>query len=253
MNVDPWNIAALLLGLVAMLFAIKRECNRPAVTVSREAELVKQVEQLRNDVAALQRMLTEKQTEIDQLTKRIWQLEQAAPAEQPAPKTPKARKPLLAVAIGPDPMLEVDVAALRGIAAFQLAVLQNASKGDLEALLERHRAAGNPIRHLHIATHANHQGLAFAGGMADGLWLSKHLSGVQVLVLAGCESDRVADLLSVVPAVVSMRDEIDNRDASLFSRAFWTAIGQGQDAQAALDWAIERSPAIVAEMVDLHL
>lgn len=245
------GLAAMGISVAALVVALRRSATQPAY-VSREQELLDQIQKLRNDVAALQRMLTEKQTEIDQLTRRILQLEAAAPAMSAASPA-KQRRPLLAVALGSDGQLQVDVAALRGVAAFQLAVLRDATRADLEALLERHRAAGNPVRNLHLGMHASHQGVAFADGLADGAWLSSTLAGVEVLVLAGCESDRVGDWLSVVPAVVSMRSKLDNRDASIFSRAFWTAIGQGQDAQAALDWALERSPADVGEMVELHL
>lgn len=244
------GLGAMVVSLAALVVALRRSATLPAY-VSREQELLAEVQRLRSDVAALQRMLTEKQTEIDQLTRRIMQLESAAVAKPASPA--RRRRDLLAVALGTDTTLEVDVAALRGVAAFQLAVLADAKRADLEALLERHRAAGNPVRFLHLGMHANHQGVAFADGLADGSWLSRNLAGVEVLVLAGCESDRVGDWLSVVPAVVSMRSRIDNRDASIFSRAFWTAIGQGQDVQAALDWALERSPSDVGEMVDLHL
>ena len=253
-NVDPLTIAAIVFGIAAMLLSIKRERGRPAPVVSREQELLAQVARLRDDVAALQRMLTEKQTEIDRLTKRIQQLEALAGTSATAAAKPaRARKELLAVGLGEDAMLETDLAALRGVTAFQLAVMRNVKRADLEALLERYRANGSPIRMLHLAVHANHAGLAFADGLADGLWLSRHLAGVEVLVLAGCESDRVADLLSVVPAVISMRDEIDNRDASIFCRAFWAAVAAGQDAQGAFDDALERSPSTVAETVELHL
>ncbi len=254
-NVDPLTIAALVFGVGAMVLAIKRERGRPvqAPVVNREQELLNRVSILERDITALQRMLTEKQNEIDRLTDRIRQLERDVTPAPAAAKPARARKELLAVGLGEDAMLETDLAALRGIAAFQLAVMRNVKRADLEALLERHRANGSPVRLLHLAMHANHAGLAFSDGMADGLWLSRHLAGVEVLVLAGCESDRVADLLNVVPAVVSMRDEIDNRDASIFARAFWAAMGAGQDAQGAFDEALERSPSTVAEMVELHL
>lgn len=238
-----------------MLLSIKRERGRPAQApvVSREQELLNRVLILERDITSLTRMLTEKQNEIDRLTERIRQLERDVAQAPAAAKPARARKELLAVGLGEDAMLETDLAALRGVTAYQLAVMRNVKRADLEALLERHRANGSPIRLLHLSMHASHAGLAFADGLADGLWLSRHLAGVEVLVLAGCESDRVADLLNVVPAVVSMRGEIDNRDASIFCRAFWAAVAAGQDAQGAFDDALERSPSTVAEMVELHL
>lgn len=260
MSIDPFSAAAVVLGIVAMIFAVRRQRREDeqrklsgARYQTREQQLEARVALLERDIAGLQRMLTEKQTEIDRLKERIRQLEHGAAAQTENPPPQRQRRNVLVVGVGNDPALEVDLAALRGVAGLQLATLRNVSKASLEALLERHRANGNPVRYLHLAVHASHDGLLLADGLADGLWLSRHLAGVEILVLAGCESDRVGDLLSVVPAVISMRDEIENRDASIFSRAFWAAIAQGMDAQAALEAALERSPSTVAEMVELHL
>lgn len=261
MSVDPFSAAAVVLGIVAMIFAVRRQRRdderqklNGALYQSREQQLEARVALLERDIAGLQRMLTEKQTEIDRLKERLRQLEHGAVAPAQTENPPqRQRKNVLVVGVGSDAALEVDLAALRGVAGLQLAVLRNVSKSSLEALLERHRANGFPVRYLHLAVHASHEGLAFDDGLADGLWLSRHLAGVEVLVLAGCESDHVGDLLSVVPAVISMRDEIENRDASIFSRAFWTAIAQGLDVTAALDEALSRSPSQVSEMVELHL
>lgn len=264
MKIDPSDFIAafaVVVGIVALVLSVHRQrrdderrARNGATYQSREKQLETRVALLERDIAGLQRMLTEKQNEIDRLTERIRQLEHGAVAasrtDQPSQRQ---RKNVLVVGVGSDAALEVDLAALRGVAGLQLAVLRNVSKSSLEALLERHRANGFPVRYLHLAVHASHEGLAFDDGLADGLWLSRHLAGVEVLVLAGCESDHVGDLLSVVPAVISMRDEIENRDASIFSRAFWTAIAQGLDVTAALDEALSRSPSQVSEMVELHL
>lgn len=254
MTVDPLSAVAILVGLAALVFAIRqqrsdneRRRRNSTLYLTREQELEQRVATLERDIASLQRMLTEKQNEIDTLKERIRQLER-----DNQPPQQRLRREILVVGYGADKMLEEDVAALRGVREFQLSVLRDVSKASLATLLERHRARGEPVRFLHLAVHAGPAGLIFSDGLADGLWLSRQLSGVAVLLVAGCESDRVADLLAVVPAVVSMRDEINNRDASIFSRAFWTAIGQGKPPNVAVEYAIERSPTVVGEMVDIH-
>lgn len=127
------------------------------------------------------------------------------------------------------------------------------SRASLERTIERHRAAGTPVKLLHLAVHSGPQGLLFEDGIADGLWLSQHLAGIDIAMLAGCSNDTVADMLRVVPAVVSMREDVNNHDASLFSGAFWLAVGLGMDANEAFERALQRAPALVGEFVELHL
>jgi len=241
------GIGALVILVVALAVVLRRVSNVP-----EEEALEKRISDLERDIQALQRMLTQKQNEIDRLTERIRQLENGVvlPVEPTARQ--RRRRPVLVLGIGTDRMLEADLVALRGVHELQLAVLRDVSRRSMEALLERHRANGFPVRYLHLAVHACDDGLAFADGLADGLWLSRHLSGVEVLVIAGCQSAEVGDLLSVVPYTITMRDEIDNRDASIFSRAFWTEIGHGASVDAALAEALRRSPSVVTEMVEAH-
>lgn len=253
---------AILLGMVTTALAVlrqRRDDERRAISgqiyQTREqqleaqiAMLTSQVDKLKRDIDGLTRLLTEKQVEIDRLYERIRQLERANTA--PAART---RRPTLLVATANDAMLEEDVAALRGVRAFHLQVLRNATSRDLERTLERARAEGHPVQYLHLATHAGPQGMALADRAVNGIWLSEHVRGVEILVLLGCRSDYAGDLLSVVPAVVSMRDEISNSDARIFARAFWAAIGEGLAVEDALDRALERSPSAVGEMVELHL
>jgi hypothetical protein len=85
------------------------------------------------------------------------------------------------------------------------------------------------------------------------MWLSQHLAGVEIALLAGCSGDQVADLLGVVPAVISMREEVQNTDASKFTALFWTAVGQGMNAHEAFERAIRLAPTAVGEFVELHL
>jgi hypothetical protein len=153
-------------------------------------------------------------------------------------------------------MLQEDLAQLRRVQSqtnIRISRLLPVSKASLERTIERHRSAGNPVRLLHLAVHSGPNGLQFSDGIATGVWLSQHLAGVEIAVLAGCEGDQVADLLGVVPAVVSMREVVENREASIFSGAFWLAVGQGLDANEAFERALQRAPASVGEFVELHL
>lgn len=245
-------VAALIVGFVAMVMAMKRQRSQPPPVTANDWQ--RRVQMLERDVASLQRMLVEKQNEIDQLNKRIRELERGIVTDNPA--NPTERRRVLLVGIGDDMMLQEDLAQLRRVQAqtnIRISRLLPVSKASLERTIERHRLAGNPVKLLHLAVHSGPDGLVFSDGVADGLWLSQQLAGVEIAMLAGCSNDRVADLLSVVPAVVSMREDVDNRDASIFAGAFWLAIGHGMDANEAFERALQRAPALVGEFVELHL
>ena len=246
---------ALLFGIIALVLAIKKQrVLPPPVAAVPTEEWQKRVQMLERDIAGLQRMLVEKQNEIDQLRERIRQLERGAIVDNP--NTPTERRRVLLVGIGDDAMLQEDLAQLRRVQSqtnIRISRLMPVSRASLERTIERHRAAGTPVKLLHLAVHSGPQGLLFEDGIADGLWLSQHLAGIDIAMLAGCSNDTVADLLRVVPAVVSMREDVDNRDAAIFAGAFWLAVGQGMDANEAFERALQRAPAVVGEFVELHL
>jgi len=222
---------ALLFGIIALVLAIKKQrVLPPPVAAVPTEEWQKRVQMLERDIAGLQRMLVEKQNEIDQLRERIRQLERGVITDNP--NTPTERRRVLLVGIGDDAMLQEDLAQLRRVQSqtnIRISRLMPVSRASLERTIERHRAAGTPVKLLHLAVHSGPQGLLFEDGIADGLWLSQHLAGIDIAMLAGCSNDTVADLLRVVPAVVSMREDVDNRDAAIFAGAFWLAVGQGMD------------------------
>lgn len=257
MNVDPLTMLAFGVGIVALVLAVRRERLRPAppqAPLNREAELLTRVATLERDIASLQRMLVEKQNEIDALNKRIRELERGAVIDNPA--TPTERRRVLLVGVGDDKMLQEDLAQLRRVQAqtnIRISRLLPVSKASLERTIERHRAAGSPVKLLHLAVHSCQDGLEFVDGLATGMWLSQQLAGVEIAMLAGCSNDSVADLLRVVPAVVSMRENVDNRDASIFAGAFWMAVGNGMDAEEAFERALQRAPSSVGEFIELHL
>ncbi len=246
---------ALLFGIIALVLAIKKQrVLPPPVAAVPTEEWQKRVQMLERDIAGLQRMLVEKQNEIDQLRERIRQLERGVITDNP--NTPTERRRVLLVGIGDDAMLQEDLAQLRRVQSqtnIRISRLMPVSRASLERTIERHRAAGTPVKLLHLAVHSGPQGLLFEDGIADGLWLSQHLAGIDIAMLAGCSNDTVADLLRVVPAVVSMREDVDNRDAAIFAGAFWLAVGQGMDANEAFERALQRAPAVVGEFVELHL
>ncbi len=248
------GLLAVAVFLVTLGVSVRKSAGMPTYE-RREAQLAKRISDLedhikRQDIVIdrLQNMLYDRQAKVEELTERVHQLEQGEVKAKPR----SDRKPGLVLAVGTDKMLQVDVAKLRGIRKLQLSVLHNATKADVESILEERRSVGRPVKLMHIAAHSGPEGVAFSDGLADGVWLSKNFKDLEILVIAGCKGHRVASLLTVVPFVVSMRDEIDNNDAGVFSYHFWFAVADGQAAEDAFYYALERSNSVVNEMAEFH-
>jgi hypothetical protein len=129
---DPFAIIAVIVGLVALVMAIKRDRRRP-VPLSKEVELTTRIVQLEHTVVTLQRLLYEKQTEIDVLTDRVRVLEKVIQITD----VPEGKRLVLLAGIGDDAMLEVDLAALRKVQSqtnLRLSRLLQVEEVDLKAL-----------------------------------------------------------------------------------------------------------------------
>lgn len=216
---------------------------------------------LKDEIEKLARLLDEARSKIDQLEQLVQYLLQelqirgSNEADVNGTESIDARRSVL-VAVGPDRMLDVDLAAFRAVATrtnLRFQRLRDVTKNRFERFLERHRSSGRPIRYVHLATHAGPDGVEFADGRVDGVWLSERLGGVEVLLLDGCEASNVGDLLGVVPYVVTMNEPIDNHDAMLFAEAFWCEIGNGKPAEVAFYLALDRSPPVISEFAELHV
>ncbi len=217
-------------------------------------------QRLENTVTILQSMLYEKQTEIDNLRRdletarrRLAVLEVAS--KQPAvQRVPGSEQPILLAVVGNDPALTVDLAALREVERsgnFRLSRLDGSTKADLKRTLDRYRSNRRPIRYVHMAVHAGPGGMMLAGELVTGAWLSENLKNVEVLVINGCQSADIGDQIGIVPAVVTMREDLAHEDAAQFARLFWTGIGEGMAPAAAFEDALRLSPQGVAEFAEM--
>lgn len=250
--IDWSTLIAIGIAMAAMGVAMYRQKQMPNIE-TREQVLAKQVGDLKATVETLQRLLNEKQEQIEALRSENADMRQRLAALEASVQRSVPTQTLLAV-IGDDPALQVDLAALRAVqqrTGLRFIRLMPPTRAGLERILERHRKQGQPLGFIHFAVHSGPEGLQFSDSLADGIWLSQHLAGAQVVVIAGCSGDVVADLLGVVPAVVAMREEIENNDARIFSEVFWTAVGQGRTAEQAFEQALKRVPPTVSEFVEL--
>ncbi len=161
----------------------------------------------------------------------------------------------LLVVLSPDAGMSVDLAALRGVrqsTGLSFKRLVGVSREVLARHLDRARFHGHPWRLVHMGVHSGPDGVVLGDGVVSGAWLSEHMQGVEVLLLAGCSSDVIGDWLSVVPFVVTLSEDIPQDDAARLTAAFWSGIGSGLSPSDALLSALSRVPPSVAEYVERH-
>lgn len=247
-----------IIGTVALILSIRKDkrvqANPPP---GQEKELLERVNKLSATVETLQQMLIDRQNEINTqrqeiavLRERVRHLEAVVPRDV---VVEEERIILAAIAqdskeFMADRNMLLKVQSETGL---QLQRVLPVTKQRLADYLSRKRMEGNPVKYIHFSLHSGPDGLLFVDGVADGSWLASTLSDAEIVVIAGCENDRVADLIGVVPFVISMREEVPHKDASDFTLAFWTEVGKGATARAAYQIARKKVPA-VAEYVEIH-
>lgn len=209
-----------------------------------DRERQKRIEILETDLAVTRLDLAKAQGEIVRLQERLAIYESGAGAKKATPRA-------LLVALGNDPELQVDLAALRG-AGLRITRLQPVTYDSLKSTLERARRQGKPIELVHMAVHAGPSGVQL-DRIVSRLELSELLRNVTVLVVMGCFSSDLADFLPVVPTVVAFREAVPHSEAWQFALLFWSAIADGLTPEAAFDLAVERGPSAIGEYAELFL
>lgn len=162
---------------------------------------------------------------------------------------------LLIVTGSDSPDLALDIDAARGVekdTKMRVRLINNADLAKIKEHIDRARSTGKPYSNVHFAVHSDEKGMYLNGQLVTSQQLSEVLKGVDVLLIAGCESSSMADGLNSVDYVVSMTKKVPHKDAMYFSKAFWREIGLGNHPDDALSAAFERSPAVMSEYVEQH-
>ena len=264
MTVEMLNTGAMLMALVmSIMLAVMAFIGRlPRRTgeLHRIKDLEVMVRVLQNDHMRDAQKIDQLGQELAEAKERIHFLESQL-AQYRTEKQEEERM-LLAV-VGSDPALKVDLAALREVESECALVVTRcfpARFNRFEATLNRYRAAGTPIKLVHFSVHSQADDAAtgtkaaalFEDGQVSGERLSGVLNGVEVIMVAGCDSDLLGDLLGVASSVVTFREPVRHESAALAAKLFWTGIGKGLGARQAFREARAKMPAEVAEFMELH-
>ena len=202
-----------------------------------------------NKIADLEKRVRWLLDELEQADARIRELEKGQ--VQPSHRNDTIpTKPLLLVC-GPDTSLcDIDRQALRRVGvSFQR--LHMATKQSVENELRRRRHDNTLYPWLHVTAHAGEDGILLADGIAPPAYWNDMLPGVQVVFLAACQTAAVADALAGMVTVIYVLEDIDNRDASDFTYAFWRRMREHGDPQRAYRQAVVEAPQI-AEFTDIR-
>ena len=253
---ENWQIVISFgVALVSLLLGIRANAKRSLLPETKEEQLSKQVEDLRKTVSTLI-------TELDLARKRIQELEtQLVSARdrinilETSQSTDNTKRATILVGIGPNINADIEIAAMRGIrdrASLSPMFMQPIQYKRMRSLLDTRRAADNPVRYAHLIVSLEEGKLVFKDAHVAPVDLSASLTDVDVLVLTGDNTSEIAEYLSSVPYVVTAHGSVPAEATALFSRIFWTSIGNGNEPGVAFYEAIERSPILVMDSFELH-
>lgn len=160
------------------------------------------------------------------------------------------------VVVGSEPALEVDLSvfdAVRQATGVGYTRLVDPTLQEFTDHMQLITAQddGSTAIDCHIAARMNPTGIQFRDQIVTPAQLSPHLSGVQNLFLAGCESATIGTTLAVVPFILTLLEDIKHSPAQMLAKLFWMAIGAGYTTPEAYQTAIKRMPA-VAPFTFLH-
>jgi len=152
-------------------------------------------------------------------------------------------KPLLLVMCHPK-FGEDDVQAIRRTQIpFQR--LKDATAKDFDRFLQEARQDGTTPWWVQISAHMGEAGIQFADGVQPVGWLSQRIRDIKVLMLAGCDNERVAaGLVGLAQHVLVIYEEVETVYAADFTYAFWSRIGRGFDPVDAYAQALTECPQI---------
>lgn len=224
--------------------------------MQRETELQNEIRTLRDRVIYLEneyRKSVERELyahrEIEDLRGQIEKMQ----AQLPGAEQFRLERKSLLVALAKDVAGWMDLAAARSSpVALSISRINAVTKAKLKRYIDRGRMYNRPVELLHIGAHASKDGVLFGDGLADASWMSEHLAGVKVLLIASCSADLLGDWLGVVPYVVTLTEDVTDEDAAMFSRSFWSEIGAGRDPETALANSLQRAPSGMSEYVERH-
>ena len=249
--------------LVIQQLRIDYEGKLAAMKTAQDAEIAEMKRRHAEEIAELQRRITNAEQFTDFLRMQL-----LAAGGRPMPVTirqlseneiplEKQRREML-VAVVDDPGLQMDLAIFRR-ARIPFIRLRPVTLSSFEVAINRARREGKPFRHIHIAAHISAEGADFSGEMATPEWLSERMQGVEVLLIAGCESSEIGDWLAgIADYVVTMAEPVSAgtkpslSDIGIFAEVFWAAVYDGKTASDAFYVAIERSPTWIGEIAEIH-
>lgn len=247
-----YTVGIVLVVIVAVRFVERQINGHYSVNVSScEEQIAAMRAEYELEISKLRERVDFLVTELQRSGIRIAELEKKI-IEKTSGVFSIERKALLVVTAS-DVAGWMDLAAARAQpVGLTVSRVNGVTREKLKRYIDRGRMYNRPIELLHIGAHAGENGIKFDDGVADANWLSEHLAGVKVLLIAGCSADMLGDWLGVVPFVITLAEDVVDADAALFARAFWAEIGSGKDPDGALAAALDRAPAGMEEYVERH-
>lgn len=190
------------------------------------------------------------QNQVILLNNKVAQLESSSPVDKK--KNPSSNDYYLLAVVGNDAATREDLNALRQ-AGVDVVLSYPPTLESFERRLNNLRATDRLPRGIHFGLHAGSNGIEFEDKVATIEWLTENLSGIEVILIAGCSGSEIGfQLATRRQRVITVQHEIDSDHAALLTRVFWEQIASGKNIGMAFSEAKRRLPLGVTELMELH-
>lgn len=265
MTSDVITVCAILVGAFVLLRVAERQMGHrvgePEIS-TYEAKIKRLSQEIGDQKAQYEQQIGELNRRIDFLIDQllraglqIRELETRKDGSYPVPSVPVVKrlpeKPLLLICGTEQSFCEADRQALRRT-GINFQRLMATTKAGVISELRRRRQDDKLFPWIHVTAHATSDGILLSDGIAEPDWWNEQLSGVEVVFLAACQSSAVADALAGMVTVVFVLEDIENKNASDFTYAFWRRMDEHRDAIKAYRQAVIEVPQ-VREYTDIRM
>jgi hypothetical protein len=127
---------------------------------------------------------------------------------------------------------------VRAASGLQFSRVLNPTQKNFAGVVHLGQGLKKPAKFMHVALPACMEGIRFNEGIVGDRWLRKRLEGLQVLLLAHYTGEGDPAWAQDVPCVIMVAASIEEEELAEFTRAFWEAIGGGDDPDGALEMAL---------------
>lgn len=251
MGLELWIIIILALAVIALVYSVYTLPSRDIK--KQEADLIARIALLSSESEKKDLMIEDHKNRNRVLSERVEVLEGRVRDLELILYGKSMRgqldlsvlnPPLLLIAVDPYFQRQDEIALNKAKIPYRRIV--NATKEKVEAELRKARQNKSMYKYIIFSAHSDSNGVVMSDSTyLDAYWMNQNLVGAEIVVLAGCKTNDMADALEhIVSVVISMSENIPTQASQGFSEAFWSSMIKDDNPEIAFTEALNVEPTV---------